>query len=102
MDVSCIFVHPDIDSVPLFVGMQEGSIPMRGGGALDKVLYRAAPPQGPYPFIYHFLIEKVPLSYAFHTKLYPFHLPTKRLLPNFSLDKPLRNTWMNQPLGVSI
>ena len=65
-----------------------------GGGAEEgtrQSFIREAPPRGPnpYPFIYHFFIEKVPLSYTFHRKLYPFHIPTKRLLPNFSLEKPL-------------
>ena len=63
----------------------------RGLWALNKVLYGEALPRRPnlYPFIYHFLIAKVPLSYAFHRKLYHLHIPTERLLLNFSLEKPL-------------
>ena len=44
----------------------------RGGGGeekvLKKVLFREAPLQGLtlYPFIYHFLTEKVPLLYTFY------------------------------------
>ena len=42
--------------------------------ALTRVLYGEAPPQGPnpYTFIYHFLIEKVPLSYTFTENCTPF------------------------------
>ena len=69
-------------------------------GLLNKVLYGKAPPRGPnlYPFYIPFLIEKVPLSYTFHRKLYPSSMPTERILQTFSLEK----TWMNQPLGVSV
>ena len=51
-----------------------------GGGAI---------PGGskPLPFYTPFLVEKVPLSYTLHRKLYPFHIPTERLLLNFSLEK---------------
>ena len=49
----------------------------------------------------------VPLSYTFHRKLYPFHIPQERLLLNQDLTKlfawvnPL-NTFMNQQLGASV
>ena len=33
---------------------------------------------------------KVPLSYTFHRKWYAFHIPTERLLLNFSLEKTPR------------
>ena len=61
-----------------------------GGGevALNKVLYGEAQPEGLYP---SFVIEKVPLSFTFLIKLYPFDIPTERLIPdilNFSLEKP--------------
>ena len=51
---------------------------------------RSAPGSKPLPFYIPFLIEKVPISYTFHTKLYPFHVPTERLLLNFSLKTPLK------------
>ena len=78
-----------------FITMTENSISSGGGGgvgALNKVLYGEAPPQGPNPyhFINHFLIEKVPLSYTFHRKWYPFHIPTELLLLNFSSEEPLK------------
>ena len=59
-----------------------------GGGALNKVLFREALPQGPnpYPFMYHFWWKSVYLLY----KLYPFHIPTERLLLNFSIEKQLK------------
>ena len=50
----------------------------------------SAPRSKPLPFYIPFLIEKVPLSYTFHRKLYPFSIPTERLLLNFSLQKPLK------------
>ena len=55
-----------------------------GRGALNKVLYGL--------FYIPFLIEKVriPLSYTFHRKRYPFHIPTERLLLNFHLRNPLK------------
>ena len=31
----------------------------------------------PLPFYIPFLIEKIPLSYSFHRKFYPFHIPTE-------------------------
>ena len=47
-----------------------------GGGeekVLKKVLFREAPLQGLtlYPFIYHFLTEKVPLLYTFYWQMVP-------------------------------
>ena len=36
------------------------------------------------------LIETVPLSFTFHRKLYPFHVPTERLLLKVSPEKPLK------------
>ena len=47
-----------------------------GGGELSRVLYGED--------------QKVPLSYAFHRKLYPFHIPKERFLLNFSLEKALK------------
>ena len=48
------------------------------------------PTSKPSPFYKPFLLEKVPLSYTFHRKLHPFHIPTERLLRNFSLEKPVK------------
>ena len=64
-----------------------------GGGALNKVLCVEAPPRGPkpLPFYIPFLIEKVSLSYTFRRKFYPFHIPTERVLLNFSFEKALSN-----------
>ena len=44
----------------------------RGGGLLNKVLYKEVQPRGPtpYPFIYHFRQERN-----------PFRIPSKRYLP---------------------
>ena len=44
---------------------------VRGGGVVNKVLYRKALPRGstPYPFIYYFLAEKVRLSYTFYWQI---------------------------------
>ena len=58
----------------------------RGETLGTRLLYREALPWGPnpYPFIYYFLTEKVPLSYTFHRKLYPFHIPTEWVLPSGS------------------
>ena len=52
------------------------------------------------PFYIPILTENVPLSYTFHRKLYPFHIPTERL--NFSLEKPLKILRMNQSLCASV
>ena len=65
---------------------------IRGGSALRSK---------PLPFYIQYLVEKVPLSYTFHRKWNPFHIPTERLLPNFLLQKPLK-AWMDQPLGASV
>ena len=63
-----------------------------GGGALNKLLYWEATPRRTNPY----------LSYTFHIKLHPSHIPTERLLLNFSLQKPFKiMTWINQPLGAS-
>ena len=64
-------------------------IPGGGGGLLSKVLYGEAPPRGPnsYPLKSHFW-EKI--AYTFRRKFYPFHIPTERVLLNFSLRKPLK------------
>ena len=46
----------------------------RGGGkGTKKVLFREAPLQGliPYPFIYHFWTEKVPLLYTLYWQMVP-------------------------------
>ena len=58
------------------------------GGLLDKVLYGEVPPRGPNPylFIYHFWEKR----YPFRRKWYPFHIPTERVLLNFSLEKTLK------------
>ena len=60
-----------------------------GGGDTHQSFIRGsfAPKSKPLPFYIPFLIEKVPLSYTFHRKLYPFHIPTERPLLNF--EKPL-------------
>ena len=61
-----------------------------GGGELIIVSCGEAPSRdpNPYPFIYHFFIEKVPLSYTFHRKLYPFYIPTERPVLTFHLRNP--------------
>ena len=62
-----------------------------GRGALGRVFYgRLRPEVQTLSLLYAILIEKVPLSYTFHRKLYPFHTPTERLLLNVSLEKPLK------------
>ena len=63
-----------------------------GGGGTQQSFIRggSGPRSKPLPFCIPFLIEKVPLSYTFHRKLYPFSIPTERLLLNFSLQKPLK------------
>ena len=50
----------------------------------------SAPRSKPLPFYLPFWIEKVRLSYTFQRKLYPFHVPTERLL-KFSLENPLKH-----------
>ena len=59
-----------------------------GGGNTQQSLYGEAPHRGPNPYIL-FLIGKVPLSYTFHRKWYPFHIPMEQLLLNFAPEKPL-------------
>ena len=62
-----------------------------GGGGTQKSFIRggAAPKSKPLPFYIPFLTEKVTRPYTFHRKLYPFDIPTERLLLNFSPEKPL-------------
>ena len=60
------------------------------GGGLNTVLYMEDLRCKPLPFNKPFLIEKIPLSYSFHRKFYPFHIPTEWLSLNFLLDKPLK------------
>ena len=62
-----------------------------GGGGTEHSFIQggSAPRSKPLPFYIPFLIEKVPLSYTFDRKLYPFSIPTERLLLNLSLQKPL-------------
>ena len=76
---------------------------MGGGGGTHQSFIRggSAPRSRPLPFYIPFLIGKVPLSYTFRRKLYPFYIPTECLLPNVSLQNPLKNSRMNQPLGAS-
>ena len=67
---------------------------MRGGGG-GRVLNSfirggSAPRSKPLPFYIPFLTEKVPLSYTFHRKWHPFHIPAERLLLNFSLRQPVK------------
>ena len=63
-----------------------------GGGGTQHRFVRggSAPSSKSLPFYMPFLTEKVPLSYTFHRKLYPFHIPMERLSLNFSLKKPLK------------
>ena len=63
-----------------------------GVGALVKVLYGEAPPRGPhpYPFIYHFGLKRYAFRILSKKKLYPFHVPTERLL-KFSLENRLKH-----------
>ena len=46
-----------------------------GGGELNTVLYMEDLRCKPLPFYIPFLIEKIPVSYSFHRKFYPFHIP---------------------------
>ena len=50
-----------------------------GGGGNQQSFIRGgfAPSSKPIPFYIPFLTEKVPLSFTFHRKLYPFHIPTE-------------------------
>ena len=63
-----------------------------GGGGTQQSFIRGgpAPRSKPLPFHIPFFIEKVPLSYTFHRKWYPFQIPTEQLLLNFSPEKPLK------------
>ena len=63
-----------------------------GGGGTKQSFIRggSAPRSKPLPFYIPFLREKVPLSYTFRRKWHPFHIPTERVLPNVSLQKPLK------------
>ena len=60
----------------------------RGGGGTQQSFIRGgcATRSKPLPFYIPFLRERVLLSYTFHRKLYPFHIPTEGLLLNFSLE----------------
>ena len=68
------------------------AVPGGGGGGTQQSFIRggSARRSKPSPFYIPFLIEKVPLSYTFHGKWYPFHIPTEQLLLNFSPEKPLK------------
>ena len=63
-----------------------------GGGGTQQSFIRggSASSSKPLPFYIPFLAEKMPLSYTFRRKFYPFHIPTKRLLPNFWREKLLK------------
>ena len=60
-----------------------------GGGATQQSFIRegSAPRSKPLPFYIPFLREKVPLLYTFRRKWHPFHVPTERVLLNFSFEK---------------
>ena len=61
--------------------------PVEGGGRGTQQSFireGSAPRSKPLPFYIPFLTEKVPLSYTFHRKWYPFDIPTEQLLLNFS------------------
>ena len=47
------------------------------GGGLNTVLYMEDLRYKPLPFYMPFLIEKIPLLYSFHRKIYPFHITTE-------------------------
>ena len=78
----------------------DGSRPCSRGFSLGSLVFLtdqqsfirggSAPRSKPLPFNVPFSIEKVPLLYTFHRNLYPFHIPTEKLLLNFSLQKPLK------------
>ena len=63
-----------------------------GGGGTQQSFIRggSAPRSKPLPFYIPFLTEKVPLSYTFRRKWHPFHIPTERVLLNFSFEKALK------------
>ena len=91
MVFSPIVFHPNALTT---VKLRQIHITYRGeggeGGELIIVSCGEAPSRdpNPYPFIYHFFIEKVPLSYTFHRKLYPFYIPTERPVLTFHLRNP--------------
>ena len=60
-----------------------------GGGYWKNVLYGEAPPRGPtpYPFIYHFFSEKVPILFTFYWKKAPLSYTFLRRLMNKSLKQ---------------
>ena len=62
----------------------------RSGGHSSKFYTgRVHPEVQTLTLLYTFLIEKVPLSYTFHRNWYPFPIPIRSDLVNFSLQKPL-------------
>ena len=69
-------------SAPFFIRI-DGSSNSRshfpGGGGTQQSFIRggSAPRLKPLPFCIPFLVEKVPLSYTLHRKLYLFHIPTE-------------------------
>ena len=67
-------------------------LPGRGVGSTHQSFIWGgfAPRSKPLPFYISILTEKVPLSDTFHRKLYPFHVPTERLLLNFSYENLLK------------
>ena len=76
------------------------SLPGGGGGVRGThqsfIRGGSAPRSKPLPYYIPFLVEKIPLSYTFHRKLYPSHIPTERLLLNFSLQKPLKILYLDK------
>ena len=61
-----------------------------GGTQQSFIRERSAPRSKPLPFYISFLREKVPLSYTFRRKWYPFHIPTEPVSLNFSFEKTLK------------
>ena len=63
-----------------------------GGGATQQSFIRggSALRSKPLPFYIPFLREKLPLLFTFRRKFYPFHIPTERVLLNFSFEKALK------------
>ena len=55
----------------------------RGGTEQSFIRGGSAPRSKPLPFYIPFLTEKVTLSYIFHRKWYPFHIPTVKTLHPF-------------------
>ena len=58
-------LHPEVQAFQL--------LPVGVGGWGGHSTGRLRPEVQPLPFYIPVLTEKVPLSYAFHTKLHPFH-----------------------------